>query len=113
MANLSQDDIEKLLQRRQQLLQQVGALQQMMKGSVFKRYSLCSRPNCSCHRGQRHGPRHYVAVTQAGKQRQHYIPNAQVEAVRVGVDHGHRLLAIVDEITTINLALMKSGNLDR
>jgi len=38
-----------------------------------ERYTVCTRPNCACHRGEAHGPRYYLAVMENGKQRQHYI----------------------------------------
>jgi len=112
MINLTQHQVDKLLQRRRKLLSRIGTLEQMIRGSVFERYSLCSRPGCRCHLGERHGPRHYVAITQSKKQRQHYIPNPQVEAVRQSIHQWHSLMTLLDEITAINLALMKSGRLD-
>jgi len=75
--------------------------------SYLERFSTCSRPNCSCHQGKRHGPRRYVVITRDKAQRQIYVPQTQVDIVRAGIQQYHRLLEIVDRITAINLELMQ------
>lgn len=79
----------------------------MLHGSWVERYSVCSRPNCKCHQGERHGPRYYLVINENGRQRQKYIPNAQVEAAREGVAQYKRVLVLVDRITQINMELIK------
>lgn len=104
---MSNTNVEELLSERATLLVELGTLSQMLHGSWVERYSVCSRKNCKCHRGERHGPRHYLVVRENGGQRQKYVPNSQVEAARAGLSEYHRLNKIVDRITRINLALMK------
>lgn len=101
--------IQSLLRERRELLQELSALSLLVRGSLFERFSTCSRPNCACHRGRRHGPRTYVAVTQGKRQRQHYVPQGQVAAVQEGVRQFRRLLAIADRVTAINRELMRTG----
>jgi hypothetical protein len=101
-----------LKRHRHKLLEELPQLVRLLRGSFFERFSTCSRPACRCHQGQRHGPRAYVAVTAEKAQRQHYVPKSQVEAVRDGVRQFHRVLAIVDRVTAINLELMRGGALD-
>ena len=85
----------------------------LIRGSYFERFSTCSRPNCACHEGQRHGPRSYVAVTQGKRQRQHYVPKGQQDAVKLGVDQYHDLLEIMCQVTLINLELMRLNALEQ
>ena len=112
MSKLRRRKIATLKRERQRLVDELPKLVRMLRGSFFERFSTCSRPGCVCHRGQRHGPRAYVAVTAGKTQRQHYVPKSQVRAVRDGVGQYHRLLAIVDRVTAINLELMRGGALD-
>lgn len=112
MATLSGNEAEQLRRRRRELLAELARLELVIRGSAFERYSVCSRSGCRCHRGEKHGPRHYVAVTQDRKQRQHYIPRAQLEAVREGVRQFHRFLTLLDAVTAVNLTLMRGGRLD-
>ncbi len=104
MTNIN---VEKLLIEREELLDKLSTLSQILRGSWVERYSVCSRPNCKCHKGERHGPRHYIVVNEAGHQRQKYVPNAQVDAVKYGIEQHHELQEIVNRITQINVRLMK------
>jgi hypothetical protein len=104
MAN---NNAKKLLEERSMLLAELGRLSQLLHGSWVERYSVCSRPDCKCHRGQRHGPRYYLVVNEKGRQRQKYVSTLQVEVAQIGLAQYRRLLEIVDRITHLNLALMK------
>ncbi len=97
----------KLIDERSQLLTELGTLSGLLRGSWVERYSTCSRAECRCHRGERHGPRRYLVVNEFGRQRQKYVPNSYVEAAREGMDQYRRLQEIVGRITEINLSLMK------
>ncbi|MDD2598899.1 MAG: hypothetical protein PHO37_06720 [Kiritimatiellae bacterium] len=106
---MSNKNVEKLLNERAALLIELSSLSHLLHGSWVQRYSLCSRKDCKCHRGERHGPRHYLVVNRDGKQRQKYVPNSQVAAAQTGLTEYSRLSKIVDRITQINLDLMKEG----
>lgn len=101
--------IKNLLKERSELLAEMGTLSQLLHGSWVERYSVCSRPDCRCHSGDRHGPRHYLVVNEKGRQRQKYVSNAQVEVAQAGLVQFRRLQEIVDRITHLNLTLMKEA----
>ena len=109
---MSNKTIEKLLKERTGLLAELGTLPRMLHGSWVKRFSVCSRPNCRCHTGDRHGPRHYLVISENGRQRQKYVPNSQVMAAQEGLSEYKRVCEIIDRITHINLALMKEDAYD-
>ena len=100
---------KRVLKERTQLLGELGTLSRLLHGSWGERYSVCSRVDCPCHRGERHGPRRYLVVNEAGRQRQKYVANSQVEAAREGLAQYRRLREIVERITQLNLALMKEN----
>ena len=97
----------KLFQKRQALLERLAALQLLVQGSYLERFSSCSRPNCSCHKGKKHGPRSYLVVYEGKKQRQLYVPQAQRKPIQEGIRQHEELRAIVKEITRINVRLMR------
>jgi hypothetical protein len=101
-----------MMDERGKLLAELGTLAQMFHGSWVERFSICSRPDCRCHDGERHGPRRYLVINVAGRQRQKYVPNSQVTAVIMGIAQHRRLQAVVDRITEINIELMREGLLD-
>ena len=104
---MSNKNVKKLLNERTILLAELGKLSRMLHGSWVERFSVCSRPNCKCHNGHKHGPRHYLVILENSRQRQKYVPNSQVVAAKKGLSEYNRVCEIIDRITHINLALMK------
>ena len=109
---MSTSKIKKMMGERRKLLAELGTLAQMLHGSWVERFSTCSRADCRCHDGERHGPRRYLVINVAGRQRQKYVPNSQVPAVMMGIAQHRRLQEVVDRITEINIELMREGLLD-
>ena len=108
-AGMSNKTAKGLRKERAGLLGELATLSRLLHGSWVERYSVCSRADCPCRRGERHGPRHYLVVNEAGHQRQKYVANSQVEAAMAGLAQHRRLRQIVDRITQLNLALMKEN----
>ena len=104
--------IKKMKREKIKLLNELASLNLAIRGSMLRRFSTCSRKNCSCHRGKKHGPRHYVSVTSNKRQKQHYVPQAQLDTVKEGVRQYHRMLEILNRLTVINLKLMRKGELN-
>lgn len=109
---LSHAKILALQKERKRLLAEIATLSALFHGSFLERFSTCSRASCACHQGEQHGPRFYLVITQDKKQRQIYIPQAQIDTVRAGIEQHHRLLEIVDRITAINIELMQGRAFD-
>jgi len=104
---MSNKTVKKLQGERDSLVTELSTMKSILHGSWVERFSVCSRPGCRCHSGERHGPRHYLVIHEDGRQRQKYIPKSQVLAAQSGLVAYHRLRDIVNRITQINLALMK------
>ena len=104
---MQDESTKKLLAERTRLVAELGTLSRVLHGSWVERYSVCSRANCKCHDGERHGPRRYLVVNEGGRQRQKYVPNSCVSQALEGLAEYRRLQDIVDRLTQINLALMK------
>lgn len=107
MMAMSNATIEELIKKRDLLLMELGSLRHMLHGSWVERFSTCSRKGCRCKQGERHGPRHYLVIREDGRQRQKYVPNAQVDSAKRGVAEYQRFGEIANEITQLNLVLMK------
>ena len=103
---MSNSNIKKLISERSALLLELSSLRHIIHGSVIERYTVCSRPDCKCRRGERHGPVLCVVVNEGGKQRQKYIPKAMHEQARVYVDQYKYALELMDRISAINLQLL-------
>jgi len=106
---MSSECAKKILSERARLLGELGTLSRILQGSWVERYSVCSRADCKCRHGERHGPRRYLVINEEGRQRQKYVPNSQVVCVLEGLAQYRRVRMIVTRITQLNLALMKEN----
>ena len=104
---MSRGTAKKHQEERDKLLAELGTLSQLLHGTWVERYSVCSRTDCKCRHGERHGPRRYLVINEDGRQRQKYVANSQVDVAMAGIAQHRRLREIVDRITQINLALMR------
>lgn len=106
---MSDTNLQKLLERRRQLVNELAQHPGLLHGTWVERYAVCSRPNCKCHRGEKHGPRYHIAVMEDKKQKQHYIRLANKKLALSGLEQNDIIETILQEITKINLELMKEG----
>lgn len=109
---MSNTRIHNLLDRRKQLVNELVKHAGLLHGTWVERVTVCSRKSCKCHSGQKHGPRYHLAVMEDGKQRQHYIRMENKEPALQGLAHDRVIEEILQEITLINLELMKEGVYD-
>jgi hypothetical protein len=105
---MSSANTRELLAERAALIDEMAGLAGLMRGSVVERYTTCARPGCGCHQGRKHGPRHFLAVNEGGRQRQKYIRGNQLAAVRAGIGQYHRLQEIIEQLTRVNLELLRA-----
>jgi hypothetical protein len=99
--------IHTLIQRRSKLFAEISKLTSLLHGSLLERYSTCSRKDCKCHQGLRHGPHYCLVVNEDGCQRQKYLPISKIDSARTGLSQYKKLQELVLEITRINLSIMK------
>jgi hypothetical protein len=109
---MSNKRIDILLEKRTALLKELGKNAWLLRGTWVERYSTCMRPDCKCHQGEKHGPRHYVAIMRNGKQRQVYVRRQHESLVRAGLARSQTIDDILLQITEINLELLKEGAYD-
>jgi hypothetical protein len=54
----------------------------MVRGSFYEVYKTCSKPNCCCRHGKRHGPFPALFISIQGKRRLKMIKKQDLEAVK-------------------------------
>jgi hypothetical protein len=104
--------VQNLLERRKQLTEELAKHPGLLQGTWVERFTVCARKTCKCHAGEKHGPRYHLAVMENGKQRQHYIRREHKELALRGLAHNRIIEETLQEITKINLELMKEGAYD-
>jgi hypothetical protein len=86
-------------QFRSQLAQLIGQ-RGLIRGSLLLRRRRCGKPNCKCAAGQGHQSL-YLAISQAGRTRQLFVPKAYEPAVRQWVADYHRAGELMEEISRL------------
>lgn len=75
----------------------------LIRGSLIERRSECGKAGCRCHRGEPHGPYHYLSVTRAvGKTQIYYVQADKVEQVRQGITAYQQAVAWLQEWAEAN-----------
>jgi len=95
--------------KRQGLLRKLGSLAGLLQGSYVERFSVCARKGCLCHQGKRHGPRSYLVVYRQKRQRQCYVRQAERPAVRRGLRLHEQARRFIEQLTDVNLRLLRLG----
>jgi hypothetical protein len=57
----------------------------MLFGTLSETFRPCGKPECVCHKGQRHGPYLHVSYRESGRTRGYYVPAAREQQVREGI----------------------------
>lgn len=103
-------EIEKLKRRRKALEKRMRALGPLMRGSVVELAMKCGNRNCRCARGEKHKKTHF-SISMKGKTKIMYLGKKREPIARRYSENYKSLLEIVEEMTIINMALLKAGAL--
>ena len=102
--------LEHLEQRRAALLERLSTFSNLMRGSVYEKPRKCGRPACACATG---GPKHstlQLTVFLHGKTRTRYVRQGELAEVQSWTANYHRLLELVDDLTAVNLELLRGSH---
>jgi hypothetical protein len=96
-----------LLLRRDELLEQLPPLGEIVRGSLLERHLRCGKPTCRCARGEGHRV-FYLAVSFArGRTEQITVPADLVPYVRQWLENYRRCRERLEEISAINRELLR------
>lgn len=97
-----------LRQRRRNLVRMLPDLQEVLRGSLVKRYVTCGKAGCKCTRGDKHGPVWYLSVTlRAGKTVGMQVPGDKVAQIRPLLENHRKLKESLEAISEINWELLR------
>ena len=105
---MGKNKIKELTKWRETLRKKMLALGPLMRGSVVELEGRCGNPNCRCARGQKH-KRWYYSMSQRGKTKVIYLGKSREPLARQYSENYKALLEIVEEMTMINMQLLKEG----
>ena len=110
MTNRERRQLER---KRKRLLEKMAEISEFVRGSVVLMKRRCTYPRCrKCASGERH-PTWVMTVSRAGKTHTVYLGNKRLAPARRMVENYRTLLALIQEIADVNLALLTHKPLSR
>jgi hypothetical protein len=97
-------NIRRMLESR---LKRVRATKPLLAASLAAIAKVCGDPACHCHAGDKHRA-HHVTYKVRGKTHTVYVPVDFTEEVRSWIEEHRRLKHLLQEISQLSLALVRS-----
>jgi hypothetical protein len=91
------------LELRGKLIRSLGALREMLPGSLVERKRACGRPNCHCADGKHLHSQYQISVLIDGRPKALNIPAELVDKVRDKIEMRRRFDAAAATICRVNL----------
>ncbi|MGO9918486.1 MAG: DUF6788 family protein [Isosphaeraceae bacterium] len=88
-------------------VQQMTARKPLLATSLVSFERRCGKPGCHCASGEKHHG-HQLTYKVGGKTRTVYVPVDLTEEVRAWIDEYRRLKCLIQEISQLTLALVRS-----
>ena len=102
-------NIRQMLESR---VKQLAARKPVLAASLVSVERRCGKPGCHCASGERHHA-HQLTYQVRGKTHTVYVPVDFTEEVRAWIDEHRRLKRLLQEISQLSLALVRSHAQER
>jgi hypothetical protein len=113
MATLGKLSVAELRGRRQRLARRLRTPEATLLGSLVTQGRRCGRERCRCAQGELHGPYVYITLRKPrGRSGLLYVPAELADAVRHRIELTAQMQAVLEEISEINLELLRRRKLD-
>ena len=101
----------RLEQQRAALIEQLRGLGNLMRGTVMQVGVKCGRVGCACEGGEKH-PKVHLSVNLGGRTRGCYLGREREALVAPLIAEYQRAWRVINELTAVNLALVRGGHPD-
>ena len=98
-----------LVEKRNQLIDEALSLQEFIRGTLVKTKKKCGRKSCRCEKGQLH-PHVYISTSRNRRNQMTYIRPGEIKEAQKYIDNYRKLTQVLDEISQLNIALLKNKN---
>jgi len=98
--------------RRNQILQKLPPMNELIRGSLVERHLRCGKPGCHCAGGKGHVAWYLTVSFAEGRTEQVTVPKALVPVVRQWVANYHRWWDGLEKISAINRELLRKRWID-
>jgi len=101
---------KKLVKQRQKLIEQLGKLPPVHRGSLRLHENVCGNPNCRCKdlkNPVRHGPYHYLSHRYEDKTQTIFLTKKKLHHAQEWIENYKRLIKTIYELSEINFKLLR------
>ena len=105
---MTNPDPQQLIEKRNLLLKKVGKLKGLIRGTLVRTKKKCGRKDCRCEQGDLH-PHVYISIYRKPRNKVVYIRPQEIEETQKGIQAYREVLRILDEISLINMTLVKTS----
>mgnify|MGYP001561322281 FL=1 len=95
-----------LLRTRRKTAKAMPRAEEILRGSIVEVKRYCGKANCRCSKGHKHRSL-YISQSNNGQSRLIYIPQRSEKEVRRLIDNYHKLKDVMEEISRINMRLVR------
>lgn len=88
-------------------LKRVAAAKPLLAASLTEVFRVCGKPSCRCYRGHKHRA-FQLTYKERGQSRVVYVPVDFTEEVRSWIEEYRRIKRLLQEISQLSLALVRS-----
>jgi transposase len=99
----------RLERQRDALLQALRGVGNLMRGTIVEVGVRCGRPGCGCAQGEKHRKVH-LSVNLQGRTRGCYLGREREAAVAPLLAEYERAWRLINELTAVNLQLLRGGH---
>lgn len=101
MARSTKTRLASYQRRYRELAAQLADLGYISAGSITRRYTRCTNPNCRCHHGNPHGPYWQWSTKVAGKTVTKRLDPAEAQLYQDWINNDRHLRQILAQMRTI------------
>jgi hypothetical protein len=105
---LSKEEVKKLKREREKILKEIRGIKNLMRGSMYNRERKCGKKSCWCSRREGGHPETMLTVHFKGEQIGISVPKEKRDEIGEMLKEYDRLWGFIEELTRINLKLMRS-----
>ncbi len=104
---MNNKEIKDLEKKREQIGRRMPRGFKIIKGSLVDLRRVCGKTNCHCQKGKKHISL-YLSRSHKGKTKMTYISKRNEKEVREYVKRHKQLIGVVEELSSLNIEIIKN-----
>ena len=103
-------NLKVLLKKRETLVNRLGGLKHILRGSIVKQGNICGKPICKCKRKNNpvlHGPYNYLSHRSRKSNNTIFLTDQKLIMAKVGIREYDEAIELIYRIAEINFKILR------